>query len=517
MSNLIKWRPRGADAFRHAYGASLPEGPVWSRDLSSGPMRFASAVGALLAAWAESVGYFLRVEAYPPSSVDLLPDWERVLGLPDSCRLNPPADLAARQAAVLLKLISRPGRADPAYFVELAESLGYSITITEYRPFMAGISRAADPFWNIAPPEMRYVWRVKIAHAALEWFRSAAGESGIDPHLQIERAIDLECFLRRLSPAHTRCIVGYDVLSITVPELPIITVGSAVSIRLSASGNAEPYEWSATGLPVGLDIDEASGEIFGNPTAVGTSLVLVTVQEAGGVISTVSLSIDVVAAGAGGGGGGGGPLSISYQSDILANSWCVGETITPIDVSVSGGVAPYTYAFATSAVPGLSVNPSSGQITGAPTVAGVYSVAIRVTDSASAVADTPAITMEVEPEMRTADIKLAWTSTIIVTVRQSTRPITLTSSSNTVTLTNAGDYRLVGVLSFTPSGMGGMGIQVTVGSTHDVFFWGDAAAASNCAINVHLPMANIPAGSVITFIPQGVAALGGVLELQKIA
>ena len=50
--------------------------------------------------------------------------------------------------------------------------------------------------------------------------------------------------------------------------------------------------------------------------------------------------------------------------------------------TVSGGVPPYTWSIAQFALPpGLTINSSTGQITGMPTTAGTFSFRARVTDS----------------------------------------------------------------------------------------------------------------------------------------
>ena len=45
---------------------------------------------------------------------------------------------------------------------------------------------------------------------SLIWFRtgSGGGQTGVDPHLRIGRADDLECLLERWKPAHTRNHLG---------------------------------------------------------------------------------------------------------------------------------------------------------------------------------------------------------------------------------------------------------------------------------------------------------------------
>ncbi len=57
-------------------------------------------------------------------------------------------------------------------------------------------------------------------------------------------------------------------------------VGNAVSLGISASdAEGDTLNYSAAGLPVGLTIDETSGQMGGTPTAVGTYAVTVTVDD----------------------------------------------------------------------------------------------------------------------------------------------------------------------------------------------------------------------------------------------
>jgi uncharacterized protein YmfQ (DUF2313 family) len=211
--------------------AKLPVGEVWPRAPGTTLYAFMSQIALVWARWAQRVAKFLLVEAFPPTSLDLLPDWERVLGLPEPCIPVEGLTVSERQLAVREKLARRPGGQSREYFTGIAIRLGYHepgpsayqfpatlpmpvgralrITITEYRPFMFGVSRLGDPRWRFSPPEMRFVWRVTVPGPRVTWFRFGAGRLGQDPHARIRQAEDLECLLHKLKPAHTRLIISY--------------------------------------------------------------------------------------------------------------------------------------------------------------------------------------------------------------------------------------------------------------------------------------------------------------------
>lgn len=68
--------------------------------------------------------------------------------------------------------------------------------------------------WEIAYPEIRFYWRVHVDTAKLTWFRCASGQCGVDPHLRIGLATDLECLFRRWMPAQTDIVFDYSGLSV---------------------------------------------------------------------------------------------------------------------------------------------------------------------------------------------------------------------------------------------------------------------------------------------------------------
>jgi uncharacterized protein YmfQ (DUF2313 family) len=139
-------------------------------------------------------------EADPRTTTELLTDWERVAGLPDACT-GPLPTLAQRRAALVARLTSIGGQSR-AYFIALAASLGYTVTITEYRPYHVN-SHVNDPLnselWT-------FVWQV---NAALNTVRRFTVNAGVNEPLAAWGNELLECVIRRLAPAHTKVLFAY--------------------------------------------------------------------------------------------------------------------------------------------------------------------------------------------------------------------------------------------------------------------------------------------------------------------
>lgn len=183
----------------------LPPGRLWNALRQSG-----SLADELLAAQAEE---FARVdgraedlldEADPRATLELLPEWEAWAGLPDICT-GGMSTLQERREALVQKLTSGGGQSR-AYFVSLAATLGYTITIDEFRPFICGKSRCGDQLNGGA--EARFYWRVTVPNAKLIRFTCGVSRCG-DSLGKIDRAAPLECVLQRLKPAHTEIIFNY--------------------------------------------------------------------------------------------------------------------------------------------------------------------------------------------------------------------------------------------------------------------------------------------------------------------
>lgn len=85
--------------------------------------------------------------------------------------------------------------------------------------------------------------------------------------------------------------------------------------------------------------------------------------------------------------------AVSFAGTVPTKTVNVGTVFSwgtpPLSSYFSDGSAPYTYAVQTGTLPtGLSLNSSTGVITGTPTVLGTSSIVIRVTDATGTTTDT---------------------------------------------------------------------------------------------------------------------------------
>ena len=210
-------RRDGSD-YARAFADLLPTGEAWSRDPETVLMRLvrgqAEVWGSVVDPMAADL---LEIETDPRKTIQLLPDWERAYGLPDPCVQE--AQTREERLLALIERIRGEGGQSVAFFYGVAGRLGYRIEIIEFSPFMAGVSRAGDTRppgsagrdygWEVGPPEMRFYWRVRVLNSRVSWFRAGSGEAGVDPHVRISLASDLECLIRRYKSAHTEVVFDY--------------------------------------------------------------------------------------------------------------------------------------------------------------------------------------------------------------------------------------------------------------------------------------------------------------------
>lgn len=178
----------------------LPTGPVWPRDADAQQTQI---IGALTQTYVRNAARAnnLLSDAFPVQPVELLPEWELSLGLPDPCAGVLPT-IQQRQQQVAARFIAGGGQSI-AYYINFAATLGYTISITQFTT-----SRFGQPFglpFNGAA--WAFAWQVDAPTFAVESFefgRDAFGE----PFASWGNTV-LQCEIQRLAPAHTTVTFSY--------------------------------------------------------------------------------------------------------------------------------------------------------------------------------------------------------------------------------------------------------------------------------------------------------------------
>jgi hypothetical protein len=160
--------------------------------------------------------------------------------------------------------------------------------------------------------------------------------------------------------------------SIVTTSLPNGTMGAAYTASLKASGGKQPYSWllKSGSLPAGLSLSHA-GAITGTPTGQGnfSALVFQVADANASIADSGALSLKI------------NPRAPRVMTTSLPGTE-VGASYS-VTLQGTGGTTPYKWSVKSGKLPGgLSLNGSTGAITGVPTTAGtVASLVFQLTDA----------------------------------------------------------------------------------------------------------------------------------------
>ena len=174
-------------------------------------------------------------------------------------------------------------------------------------------------------------------------------------------------------------------LAITVvPPLGIVTTGlpdgsggSTYNQSFVASGGKAPYTWSITSgsLPTGLTLTASTGTVSGAPATSGWSNFTVQVKDANNNVATTAFS-----------------LYINQPLSIVTTSLPGGYVGIPYNqtLTCSGGTPPCNWSIIGGSLPAeLTLNPTSGVISGTPTLSGTGSFTVQARDAGNVTASVP--------------------------------------------------------------------------------------------------------------------------------
>jgi hypothetical protein len=159
-------------------------------------------------------------------------------------------------------------------------------------------------------------------------------------------------------------------VGITCAAPPQADIGAAYSHTFPATGDTPPdvFDITVGSLPAGLTLAAATGVVSGTPTGpAGTSTFTIRVTDS--LAGTASVA-----------------CSITVNAQLIASTNNAPDGFLNVPYShawvATGGLAPITFQIQSGALPpGLSLNTSTGLISGTPLQMGTFRFTIRATDA----------------------------------------------------------------------------------------------------------------------------------------
>jgi hypothetical protein len=271
------------------------------------------------------------------------------------------------------------------------------------------------------------------------------------------------------------------------------TAGSTFNYQVTAINT--PASFAATGLPTGISISN-SGLISGTTNSTGSFSVSITASNTAGTSTPVAFTLTI------------GAQVVKPVMNVIADQNAVAGAAVSIQASAINNPTGYS---ATGLPSGISINSSTGLITGSSSVAGAYNVVVNASNSAggSVVGEPFVLTLYTRPVVNAvSNLTLtAGTPMTPLQVTAGTAPGTTASSFSASGLPANLSMNSAGLISGTPATSGDYVVGVTASNL------AGTSAVVNFTIRVNAPVRT----PVMSAIPDLSATTGTAFSYQAAA
>ena len=287
-------------------------------------------------------------------------------------------------------------------------------------------------------------------------------------------------------------------INVSPLSLPAATVGTPYSQTISASGGTGSFTFSVTAgaLPSGLLLNAATGAITGTPSGSGSSTFTITATDSASATGARSYTLTV------------NPAIAVNPASLPAGTVGLAYNQT---VSATGGNGSFTFAVTSGALPaGLSLNVSSGAITGTPGSSGSSTFTVTATDGNGATgARSYTVTINAAVAVNPASLAngtvgVAYSQTVSATGGSGSYTFSVSSGTLPAGLSlNTGS----GAITGTPTSAGSSSFTIT--ATDGNGATGSRAYTVSIAVGISVSPSSLAAGTVGIAYSQTISASGG--------